>query len=126
MPMRPERQLQRQCPRRCQAAEGNKQPQHSTTTKRRTRRQQAATSARRTRPARVRPKRRFCGGGASSYQFIATRCCHPLIYTPFGGLQARGAGLVRLAEGFIHMDLDEKLLFKPLQECPMDSHLALG
>ncbi len=56
-------------------------------------------------PLRARPKRRFCGGGASSYQFIATRCCHPLIYTPFSGLQSRGAGLARLAEGFSGQDV---------------------
>ena len=24
-------------------------------------------------------------------------CCHPLIYTPFGGLQSRGAELIRKA-----------------------------
>ena len=48
----------------------------------------------------ARPRRRFCGGGASWYLLIGATYCNILIYTHLGGLQSRGAELVRLAGGF--------------------------
>ena len=35
-------------------------------------------------------------------------CCHPLIYTPFGGLQSSGAGLARLAGVFSERNVRQR------------------
>ena len=43
----------------------------------------------------------FSGGGASLFSLIDAIRCVSLIYTPFGGLQSRGAGLARLAGVFV-------------------------
>ena len=67
----------------------------------------------------VRPRRRFCGGGASWYLLIDATYCHFLIYTPFGGLQSRGAGLARLAGSFLRHRLPRRRFVRGLKSSPV-------
>ena len=66
------------------------------------------------------PRRRsFCGGRASWYLLIDATYCHFLIYTPFGGLQSRGAGLARLAGSFLRHRLPRRRFVRGLKSSPV-------